>query len=208
MRFSRHGGAGDLIFGGVLHAVGDVLGNGPVEEEDILADKRDPLTQIRVVEGPDVMITDRDGTRVRVIEAEKQLDDRCLSRPRRPDECRRLGGLDLETHVRKDGKPIRVAETDIVEHDPAAGLLSGQGLVAVDDGRLGIEDVEDPSGRCHGPLIEIDGLTEGGQRPEESLGEEDHYRIQTDVQRALESEKATPHEYRRESGEDRHPDQR
>ncbi len=56
-------------------------------------------------------------------------------------------------------------------------LRRREGAVPADDPRFGVEHVEDPVRRRHRPVVEVDGLAEPGERPQQPLGEEDHHPV-------------------------------
>ena len=70
----------------------------------------------------------------------------------------------------------------MVEDDFAAHLVDRQGQRAALERRLGVEQGKDALGRSHGPLIEIKGAAQTGQRPEQALSHEDEDAVGADLQ--------------------------
>src|SRR5690606_3676682 len=60
------------------------------EEEHVLEHQADVVAQLRQAHPPDVDAVDEDLAALDVIEAQEQVDDRRLARPRRPDDGHRL----------------------------------------------------------------------------------------------------------------------
>ena len=76
------------------------------------------------------------------------------------------------------------------------------------DRGLHLEEPEDAPARRHRPLVEVEGLAEAGQRPEQALGHVHQDREQADLQVAAQGGPAADEQGHREPGEDRHADER
>ena len=92
---------------------------------------------------------------------------------------------------RGPGAPSAVGEVDVVEVHLAPHRL-GQGGGAGDDGRRHGEQVEDAPGRGHGPLVEVEGLAQTGERPEQPLGHVDEHREEADLEVAAAARPGRP----------------
>ncbi len=74
-----------------------------------------------------------------------------------------------------------VFETDLLKCHLAAYAFPRQATAAVGDVGFGMKQIEHARCRGHGPLVEVDGLAQAGQRPQQSLGHEDHDAVGADV---------------------------
>ena len=116
------GGGFDLVAGGFGHAVGDVVGDGVVEEEGVLGDESDALAQAG--EGPvaQVLPGDADGAGGGVEEARQEVDEGGFPRAGAADEGDEASGLGGEGDVAEDGVGRGgVGEGDVVEDDGRDG---------------------------------------------------------------------------------------
>ena len=119
------GGEHDLVLGGVGPGVGDVLGDGAVEQRRVLRHHGDGAAQAALGDLGDVLAVDQDPAALQVVEPLDQLDEGRLARARRPDQRqplarrdaqgevvveRRLGGLVAEHHPVEDDLAQLAAE--------------------------------------------------------------------------------------------------
>ena len=80
--------------------------------------------------------------------------------------------------------------------------------VALDDADLGVQKVEHARGRGHGALVQIEGLAQPSQRPQQALGDEHDNRVGAQADPALGGEPATHQHVGGEGEQDGHADQR
>ena len=172
------GGRRDLLQRGVRPAVGDVLAHGAVEQEHILGHEADGVPQVGQPEvamsWPSTSMPAGD-----VVEPKQQLDDRGLARAGRADDGNGVPGRKVNRRWRTG--TLVIGERDLIEIDPP-WTSSGGALPARRQSGVGVEQVEDPIGRRHGSLVEVEGFPETGERPQQSLGQEHHDRVATDRQ--------------------------
>ena len=140
----RPGGGDNLLQrrGGL--AVGDVLAHRAVEEERFLQDDPDAGPQRIQVVVSHVHAVDADPPVGGVVEAADEIDHRRLARPRRSRQPDHLARLDREVHVLQHATDAVVAEADVVQFDSPANVHAGTGGGPREDGRLGVEHLEDP----------------------------------------------------------------
>ena len=136
-------GGGDLFGRGVRNAVGDVLRDRSVEEEDILQDETEEGAVGAELEVADILAVQRDGTVLRFVEADEQIRDRRLSDARRTDQSERLAGGNGQTEILQDGLAGVVFEIDVVEAQFFFQTAGGHGVRLVHDGELFVQHVED-----------------------------------------------------------------
>ncbi len=100
----------------------------------------------------------------------------------------------------------RIGEVDPLEPDVA---LDGLGHdLAVDLGHRRVQQIEDPRGRGHGALVQIEGAPQPGQGPQQALSEEDQHRVAAHRERARDHGPATDEQGAGEADHDHHADQR
>ena len=126
----------DLLGRGFGAGVGDVFGDGPVEEEGVLHNGGDVLPQGLDGDVPDVLPVDADGAGLRLVEAGDELGDGGLADAGRADEGDHLTGLRAEGNVLQHRHALHVGEADVIEGDLA--LHVGQRL-------------------CTGPVLDLAG---------------------------------------------------
>ena len=175
----------NLLVGGVERAVGDVLADGAVEEIDILADEADGAAQVFDSQIAQVMPIETDAALLHVIEAQKQFDQGGLSGAGRADDADRLPGRYVQRQIMDDRLVIRILifEADVFELDVAVHCFGVQGGFPIGEQGVGIQQVEGAVGGGHGALVEVEGVAQAGERPEQALGDEDQDGIDADRQR-------------------------
>ncbi len=200
-------GGFDLLLRCMRSAVDQVLPHGAVEEEDVLAHEADGTAQVGGAQVPQVEAVEADGPGGDVVEAEDQLEQGGLARSRGPHDGGGLARLDAQVEGAEHPRTGGVGELDGVESHRATDLLAGQGGRPVGDAGLGVEHVEHPVGRRHRPLVEVGGLAESGEGPEESLGEEHHHAVGPHLEHTVEGEETAVHEGGGEAHEHHDADQ-
>ena len=180
----------------------------PVEQEDVLAHVAHRPAERREAQLVGGDAVDRDAPGHRVVQAEQELHDRRLARAGRPDDGVGLAGGHPQVEVgdAPGGRRRRRRTRARRRTSPRTG--SGRVRPPVDDGRRHRQQVEDASGRGHGPLVEVERLAEPGERPEQALGHVDEHREQADLEVAPQHRVAAPQQGDGEAGQDRHADHR
>ena len=144
----------------------------PVKRKRSCCTKPISRAQLRRGELPDVHPVHRDPAAVRIVEPEQQVDDRGLPRPGVPDQRDRLPGRGGEGDVPQHPGPVRrVPEPDPLEADLAPHRPRQRRRAR----RLGhrhrlVQQGEDPLGRGHRALQQVELLREVLQRLEEAAG--------------------------------------
>jgi hypothetical protein len=92
----RLGRRGDLLRGGLVGAVGDVVGDRPAEQPGVLQDHAHVLAQFLAGHGGDVDPVQGDPPGGHVVEAHQQVDQSGLAGPGGPDDGHGLSGLDAQ----------------------------------------------------------------------------------------------------------------
>jgi hypothetical protein len=137
------GGGPHLVVGGVGPAVGDVGPDRVGEQEALLEHDADVPTQRLEGDVAHVDTVDPDRSPQHVVEAGQQQGHRRLTRSRRTDQGDHLARLDPEIEAGQDGVDTAVAEAHVVEGDGTPHVAEGAGARALDDHRVGVEQVED-----------------------------------------------------------------
>ena len=117
----------------------------------------------------DVDAVDEDAAAIHVVETQQQADDRGLARPGRADDADALAGLDDERDVAQDVVVLLVREPHVIELDAAARRRRAprrHGRRRQLDGR--VEQREDPLGRRHRRLQDVELLGQVADRLEEA----------------------------------------
>jgi hypothetical protein len=104
------------------------------------------------------------------------------------------------------GESVGVRESHARETDVGLGALE-DGVAFVHLG-VGVEDVEDSVGRSHRPLIQVEGLAETGERPQQALCEEHQHRVGRRFQGAVECSEPSDQHRDQEPGQDPDSDHR
>ena len=107
----------------------------------------------------------------------------------------------------QQGLAAGVGEVDPLEADVAAHRGEGKGPVAAGDGDRGVQQVHHPVGGGHGPLVVVEGAAQGGEGPEQALGDEHQEAVGADGDRALPGLQTADHQDRQEGEQDREADQ-
>ena len=130
----------DLGLGGTGAAVGDVLGDGVVEEHGVLRHHADRATQGELRDCAHVLAVDRDPAARDLVEAEQEAHQRRLARTGGPDHGDLVAGRDDEAHLVQDRPARVVGKAHRLEADRAALDLQGPCVRRVGD--LGLERQE------------------------------------------------------------------
>src|SRR5215203_4658235 len=104
------GGLDNLLRGSVQLSVGDVLLDGGAEEDRVLEDDPDLLTQGLELVVLYVFPIDPDGASSGFVEAEDQADEGRLAGSRSADQCHPLAGKDVEGNAFEDLVVVSVIE--------------------------------------------------------------------------------------------------
>src|SRR5215211_1609040 len=153
----RSGGGGDLLLGRIGLPVGDVLTNGAVEDERLLQQYSDVLTQRVEAQLAKVVAVESDNASIWIIEAQEQLRERRFSRTARADERENLAGPDLEGEIQeRRALSTRINKANRVELYVAAGPLQCKGVFAFCHRGFLVEELDDPfsPGRGRVELVE------------------------------------------------------
>ena len=129
-----------------MAAVGDVVGNGIVEERRILRDDANLPAQAAQVHRADIGAVDQDKAVIRIVKPRDQADQRRLAAAVSAHQGDRLAEADFQMYVRQNRPSRLVREADITEFD--GGSMLGQprrGRIR-DHTRLAIDESKDPVG--------------------------------------------------------------
>src|SRR5882757_74588 len=132
--FHHVGGAGrgfDLRLRFIDRIERDVVANGVVEKNDVLADQADLRAQVRQAIFSDVNPIQQHRALLYVVEARHQAYERRFAAPRPADDCDRLARPHVEAHIAQH-RPLVVAvhERHVAEFDLAAGARDGSRAAA------------------------------------------------------------------------------
>src|SRR5579863_4586839 len=119
MRIGQFGGTVDLGAAGAGLTVGNVLPDWSLEENGFLKHEADLVSERPLREPPHIDAVNFHRSRVGVVKARNQTDDRCFARPGWTDERRELPRLNTETDIPEHRTLWVVAECDVVELDGA-----------------------------------------------------------------------------------------
>ena len=108
----------------------------------------------------------------------------------------------------QQGLAAAVGEGHVLEAELALHLAQRQGANAAGDGDRGGQQVEHPVGGGHRPLVVVEGAAQGGERPEQPLGDEHQEGVAAGGDRAAPGLQAADHQDGDEGEQDRVADQR
>ena len=152
-------------------AEADVVGDRAREQVHVLQHQAEQPAHVGEIELADVDAVDRDPAARHVVEPQQQVDQRRLARAGGADDADALAGADLEADVLEHQVVVVVGEPDVVEARcgpaPGAGRRAGARR-RLDRHRL-VEQLEDPLGRGHRRLQDVELLRHVADRPEEAL---------------------------------------
>ena len=162
-----------LLHGGVLHAEGDVVVEGVVEEDGLLVDVADEGAQAWDGDVLHVLAVDEQGAFADVVVARHEVHQRGLARAGLSHQGDSLALGHGEVDVLQHGASLQVAEADVAELYPAFEVLQRQGIGRVLDGVLRLQDHVDAvhAGQAQGDVVE--GLGEFLQRVDDAV-EDNH----------------------------------
>ena len=101
-----------------------------------------------------------------------------------------------------------IFEADIFEADLTIYFFRHPGMFPIGEQGVCIQQIEGAVGGGHGALVEIEGVAQAGERPEQALGDEDQDGIDADRQRAGERHLAAGDQDGDEAAHDEHADER
>src|SRR5215211_7625289 len=110
----------DLVDARAGPGPGDVVRHAAGEQERLLSDERDLAAHACEVELSQVDAVVAHAAALRVVEPDRELDQRALARAGMADERHRLTGLDLDVDVVDDPALVLVGEHDVLEGQLAA----------------------------------------------------------------------------------------
>ncbi len=142
MDVGRSGGAFHLGLRRSGPAVGDVVGDGVVEQHGVLRHDADRLAQAVLRELAQVLAVDGDRAAGDVVEAVQQPRQRALARAAGADDGHRLAGGDLEADVVQDRPRRVVREAHVLEAHRAAVHVQHAGVGRVGDLAILLEQRE------------------------------------------------------------------
>lgn len=170
--FGGFGGGFDFFLGGIGFAVGDVIADVAVEQENILTDKAHCAPKAGIGEALEVVTIERDFAAERIVEPEQEADDGGFSGTGCPNDGVGFTGGDLHGDVIENIGAFDITEGDIFEFDFALDGVGEFGL-ALNHLGFGLQEVVDAVGAGEESLELIEGFAESGEGPEEALGHED-----------------------------------
>ena len=161
----RLGRGDDLLARGAGLAVGDVLGDGAVEQPGVLQHHAELAPQVGRAHLVRVNAVERDAAATHLVEAHEQVDEGRLAGARGSHDGDLLAGLGHEAHVAHEGLLGLVAEAHVLELDAALhGLGAGERLGRVSLDLVLVKDGEDALGGGERPLQHADGHGELRER--------------------------------------------
>ncbi len=166
-------GGEDLGAGGVSSRVGDVVGDGAVEQEDVLLDDAEVCAVFGDGEIAEVDAVDEDATVGGVVEASDEVGEGCLAGAAGADESDGPSRGDVEADVLEDWRcwfaaGAWVGEGDVVEGDAALDGVHRAGRGVAFELAGFFEEIEDA---IEGGEVGLDG---GGGGSERFEGREQH----------------------------------
>ena len=93
----------------------DVFLHGPVEDERVLRDQGDPISQGRQREVIQVDPVDQDPAAGGAVEAHQELQERRFARAALAHDCHGLAGRDAHAELLQHVPPVAVSEADVVD---------------------------------------------------------------------------------------------
>ena len=113
----------------------------------------------------------------------------------------------MEVEVLQDRQAPPIGKAHLLELDRALHGLKRQSPLTTRNRNGGVEQLHHPVGGGHAPLVVVEGAAEGGERPEQALGDEHQKAVAAHGDHALPGLQSADHQDRQEGEEDREPDQ-
>ena len=155
----------DLAVGRFRSRHAQVVAQRRVEKEGILRHHAEVTAQGRGRERPQVGAADGDRSGLRIVEAEQQLGDRRLARPRRTDQGQLFTHRDAQVEVRQHRPRRVVTEGHAGEDNPAPLGPFAARIARVGRGCLRVEHRPDAGQSGLGPAPQGEGLENSLDRP-------------------------------------------
>ena len=176
----RHGDVGrgdDLLLAGSRTAKGDVLPQGPAEDEGVLQDQADLLAQRLQGVVPNVLAINQDRAPGGVVEARDQANQGALTGARGPDDGNLLSRRDRQVNMREHGLAGLVLEGYVAELDLTLEARGGARPLPIRQFTPHAHHVGDALGRHAGPVEHVGEARQGlhGVVEAGDVGEEDDH---------------------------------
>src|SRR5690606_4457989 len=113
------GGGNDLRLARAWLAVGDVVADGAMHEDRLLADNPELAAQRGLRDLADILTVEQDATALHVEEAQHQVDDRRLAGTGGADKRHPFARADVEIQILDDAALAAIVERDVLEADVA-----------------------------------------------------------------------------------------
>ena len=133
------GGDDDFLAGGADFSVGDVFGDGGVEEEDVLADEGEVQAEVGEAGEVDGEIVDEDLAGGGIVEAEEEVEEGAFAGAAFAGEAEAAAAGEGEVDVVED-EAVAVGEADVPELERAGEAGEGDGMGGFPDGGLELEE--------------------------------------------------------------------
>src|SRR6266566_591091 len=136
-------------------AIGYVVAYASGEQDRVLNDESNVLSQVGQFQHVDGIAVNPDGSRIRLVEAQQQVDYGRFSGTTGTDYCYRLTGVDCQAEVVKDGLVALVLERDSIEFYPSQYLRWGKCSRHIENLRLRLCNLKDSISR-RGGFLELE----------------------------------------------------
>ena len=146
----RPGGGNNLVVAGVRLSVGDVFMDGGAEENGVLENDPDLPTQRLATISLDIDPINENGPSLRFIEPQEQTDQCGLARPGDAHQGHSLARRNRKRNIFQNVPAVSVIKRDVVEDDLSPEAICFDGVRAVLDFRLDVEDLGDAVRAGHG----------------------------------------------------------
>jgi len=135
-----------LVVGGIQPAVADIVHHRSREEEGVLWDDADLLTQALLGHRAHIVPVYPNRPFLDIVEAGQQVDDGRLARASRTDERYHHARLDRQRYILEHRLALHVPEADVVVGDASLNWRQVNGVGGIHDRRRRIEQLKDAFG--------------------------------------------------------------
>ncbi len=153
----------EFFFRGVGLAVAQVVADRTVQQRGVLGDHADIGAQAFLADLGNVLPVDEDAPAFQVIEAQQQVDQRRLTRTRRPDQADLLARTNFDAQATDHPALLAVVEMYVLEAHAALLHLQRPGV-------LGVKHIARPDDALHAVLHGADVLEDAVDHPHDPLG--------------------------------------
>ena len=123
----------DFLFGRIRFAIGDIRADGVIEQQYLLADQGNVISQALHREVADILSVDSDLAAFDIVESWDKIEDRRFSCARRTNQRNSFAGLNIQIDATQGCRFVRIAEMNVFKPDLAPGVENRPSIFAFSD---------------------------------------------------------------------------